>query len=531
MSITVDMLLEIPIMKKYATVVCNSGCTNEVQYVTVAEASSINFSNLGDKVFVLTTLSNYYKSVDKINDFIRGLCEAGISAIGIKLGRFINEIDPSTIAIAQEYQVALVAISPHAYFREILSETLSLITGNQRNTLRQINTVNQSLIRSILQNRSIQDLLNLLCQHLDCYCCCFDPTGKRFAESSSLTVDFDTTCVYHAIEEFFAQPPEQLDSYYQKQHVFIFPCIVNNEMSAAFCIVVFEPSLDVVIPLAQAIVSGISIKYLEQNLELQARRGIVSATLDDILFSNKSDHKTATERLELLNFQPRKFFALILLSRPVEDQKRSWFYTVDSIQRIFANHFPSVISFKRGSEYIVLISYDSEIHDERILSILTDCQKELMNTELERFDLGCSLPINDLSKMPNCYAQAKKAVQFGRALDSDGHVYFYNNYYELGLISYGRGSAEANIIFSRIIKPILEHDKCSGTDLMRTLEASFGNEKMEQIANQLHLHISTLRYRLQKIEQLTGYSYFNTRDRLTLYIAYLLYKVTISSPS
>ena len=88
-------------------------------------------------------------------------------------------------------------------------------------------------------------------------------------------------------------------------------------MSAALCVVVFEQSLDVVIPLAQAIVSGISIKFLEQNLEHQARRGLVSATLDDILFSDKSDHRNAAERLELLNFLPRKFFLLLLLSRPV----------------------------------------------------------------------------------------------------------------------------------------------------------------------------------------------------------------------
>lgn len=370
----------------------------------------------------------------------------------------------------------------------------------------------------------------MLCQHLDCYCCCFEPTGKKIAESSSLALDFDTDSVYRAIGAFFAQSDQQRDSYFQENNIFIFPCMVNNEMSAALCVVIFEQSLDVVIPLAQAIVSGISIKFLEQNLEKQAQRGLISATLDDILFSNKMEHSIAAERLELLNFFPRKFFALLLLSRPVEAQKRSWFYTVDSVQHVFASHFPSVISFKRGSEYIVLISYDCEMSDERFFSVLSDCQRTLANQEHEDFDLGCSASVCNLSQMSDCYTQAKKAVQFGQNLDARRHVYLYRDYYELGLISYGRGSAEADIFNAKIITPILDHDKYSGTDLMRTLEVSFANEKMEQIANQLHLHISTLRYRLQKIEQLTGYSYFNTRDRLTLYIAYLLYKVNSTSP-
>ena len=99
-----------------------------------------------------------------------------------------------------------------------------------------------------------------------------------------------------------------------------------------------------------------------------------------------------------------------------------------------------MISFKRGSEYIVLISYDCEMNDERILSALTECQSSLANTEHEHFDLGCSAPVCNLSKMSNCYAQAKKAVQFGRSLDINGHVYLYSNYYDLGLISYGRDS-------------------------------------------------------------------------------------------
>ena len=128
--------------------------------------------------------------------------------------------------------------------------------------------------------------------------------------------------------------------------------------------------------------------------------------------------------------------------------------------------------------------------------------------------------------MSTCYLQAKKAVQFGRILDPSGRVYLYDDYFELGLISCGIGSGESGIFFERIINPILEYDKQFKTDLWPTLEASFSNDKLEQIAGELHIHISTLRYRLQKVESLTGYSFFNSHDKLTLYLAFLLYKVS-----
>lgn len=526
MSVTVETLLKLPILQENSQLLTDTGLDNEVQYVTVAETSDMRFPSFGTHVFVLTTLSAYSDSLEKINNVVRGLCEVNIAAIGIKLGRFINEIDPSTIQIAREHNVALLSISSSVYFREILSDTLSLITGNQRQILNKINHINRALMDAILQNRSIQDMLDILCREIDCYCCCLNTSGKKIAWASSLPNVQDYPDTQEAIDQFLQQREAYNETFFQSGDTFIFPCFVQEEMPAAFCIVVRDPAADLVVPLSQAIVSGISVKFMEQNLENQARRGIVSATLDDILFSGKSSHKMAAERLEFLNFVPQKNFLIILLSRPVSAQKRSWFYTIESIQRVFAAEFPSAISFKRGNEYILLVSYNSDALTARLKSVLEQCQDTLIHMECERFDLGCSTPVTDLSKMSTCYLQAKKAVQFGRILDPSGRVYLYDDYFELGLISCGIGSGESGIFFERIINPILEYDRQFKTDLWPTLEASFSNDKLEQIAGELYIHISTLRYRLQKVESLTGYSFFNSHDKLTLYLAFLLYKIS-----
>ena len=88
------------------------------------------------------------------------------------------------------------------------------------------------------------------------------------------------------------------------------------------------------------------------------------------------------------------------------------------------------------------------------------------------------------------------------------------------------GSCEARIFYDRIISPIQSYDRQAKSDLWPTLEASFRHDKLEQVAEALHIHISTLRYRLQKIQSLTGYNYFNSRDRMTLYLAVLLFQVS-----
>lgn len=526
LSVTVDTLMRLPIMQTGTQLLSHTGANNIVQYVTVVEVANVHFPNFGDGGFVLTTLSAYYDSLEKINAFVHGLCQVNVSAIGIKLGRFINELDPSTVALAAEHGVALITFPPTVYFREILSDTLGVITGNQRQTLNQINNVNSALIDAILQNGTPQDILDILCREIECYCCCLDPAGKKIAESSSLHAQFDIQGVRQALQYFFHEHPERNKSYYRAENIFIFPCVLQAQLLAAFCIVVSEPALDVVIPLSQAIVSGISIKFLEANLKAQAERELVSSMLDDILFSNKSNAKTVAERLELLSFVPRKHHLIILLSCPVIARERGWLHTMDSIQRVFGREFPSAIAFKRGSEYIVLVAYDQDTTTAKVQTILESCQALLSQAASAPFDLGCSTPVPDLSQMSEYYLQAKKAVQFGRMVHDQQHVFLYGNYFELGLISCGAGSSEAQIFFHRIINPVLAYDRQAKTELWATLEQCFLHDKLEQIATVLHIHISTLRYRLQKIEGLTGYSYFDSHHRMTLNLAYLLYKTS-----
>lgn len=492
------------------------------------EAPDFHFSNLGDNVFALTTLSAHHDSLDEINSVVLGMCEARVSAIAIKLGRFVNEIHPSTIQIAEQHQVPLITLNSTVYFRQVLSDTLSVVADNQRLILNQINHVNQSLIGAILQNCTTNDLLVLLCGQLDCYCCCMNEFGEKLTESSSLKTTIDTGHIHCVIEQYIADLSRQSPlSYYQDGDTVVFPCMVDNRMVAIFCIVADERDMNLVFSLAQSIVSGISIKFLEQNLKLQAEMELTASILDDILFSHKSDAQVIAERLKLLNFSLHTQQLIVILSPCDFDYKEQhYFYTAKNLQTIFDSKFDSALAFKRGNEYIIFISFDSLNITVDLKGILNYCHNAISRTESCRFDMGCSMPVTDLLSMHECYSQAKRAIQFGRSVEQGQHLFIYDNYFELGLLSNCVGSVDADVLHRRITRPIQDYDKKFKTDLWCTLEAGFRYDNLDMIAEQLFIHISTLRYRLNKVETLTGYSYFKIHDRLTLYLAYLLFKAS-----
>lgn len=520
--------MKLPIFKLNGHLLAKTGLDNVILYVTVVEASDFHFNNLGDNVFVLTTLSAHHHSLEEINSVILGMCKAKVSAIAIKLGRFVNEIHPSTIQIALEHQVPLITLNSTVYFRQVLSDTLSVIADNQRLVLNQINHMNQALIDAILQNCTTSDLLILLCGQVDCYCCCMNESGEKLAESSSLKTAVDTNHVRHIIEQYMEDISDQTPlSYYQEGNTVVFPCMVDNRLAAIFCIVAKEHDMPLVFSLAQSIVSGISIKFLEQNLKLQAEMELTASILDDILFSHRSDARVIAERLKLLNFSLHAQLLIVILSPCDFDYKdQHFFYTVKNLQKIFDSKFDSALVFKRGNEYIIFISYASANITANLKSIMTYCRNAISRTESCNFDLGCSMPVTDLLSMHECYSQAKRAIQFGRSVDREQHQFMYDNYFELGLLSYCVGSIDADTVFRRIIVPIQDYDKKFKTELWNTLEASFRYDNLDMIAEQLFIHISTLRYRLNKVETLTGYSYFKIHDRLTLYMSYLLFKAS-----
>lgn len=70
------------------------------------------------------------------------------------------------------------------------------------------------------------------------------------------------------------------------------------------------------------------------------------------------------------------------------------------------------------------------------------------------------------------------------------------------------------------LAPILQHDAEHGTDLLHTLSVYFHNQgRLRPSAAQLFVHEHTLRYRIERIEQLTGRNLRSYRDAFELWLA------------
>lgn len=71
-----------------------------------------------------------------------------------------------------------------------------------------------------------------------------------------------------------------------------------------------------------------------------------------------------------------------------------------------------------------------------------------------------------------------------------------------------------------LLGPIIEYDARHGSELLRTLDVFLETcGSWQRTADELYVHVNTLRYRMQRIEELTGRRMSSMRDRTDLYLA------------
>lgn len=120
-------------------------------------------------------------------------------------------------------------------------------------------------------------------------------------------------------------------------------------------------------------------------------------------------------------------------------------------------------------------------------------------------NLGVGTACERLEDYATSYVAARRALDLLRALGRTGEIFsFRDARIEHLLLQTADAPAVVGFVNS-LIEPLDRYDKAHSSDLRRTLETFFSARmNLEEAARRLHIHVSTLRYRLGKVEDLLG---------------------------
>jgi purine catabolism regulator len=124
-----------------------------------------------------------------------------------------------------------------------------------------------------------------------------------------------------------------------------------------------------------------------------------------------------------------------------------------------------------------------------------------------------------LEALRESYREAQQAIVLGSAMGKTEAVVHYNDLGVYRLLAPFRDTAELRSFYAETAGKLFAHDENSDLQLVKTLRLYFQNdEKLTDTAAALFIHVNTLKYRLRRMETLTGYSLQRSEGKLMLHL-------------
>ena len=367
--------------------------------------------------------------------------------------------------------------------------------------------------------------INILGENLQCYCACVTSDNMVLAEYTPSDFAAATDDIVSVIPRMGEQTVNNPD-HVSLDDFMVFPCHVYNRTRGYLVLKTRQPLYESEMMLVKQMISFMSIKFLEQYLKVETEQRMITAIVDQILFNRHDSESVIQEKLHLLGLSPQKYHCVILLSFRQENLAETLSFHFRRWNNKLRGLFTQMALFIKGSDLVAIISLpdNSTYLQPSIMSrTLAGIAEEKGKTT--RIDCGVSFIVKDLRKLPDCYEQAKKALQFGRLFQPADQIFAYHDFIDKGLILQGLGSYEHKALAKKILIPIRQYDEKYKGALWETLETCIMAKTLEHTAQELHIHPSTLRYRLQRINDLTGVDFFSPEGNFQFRLAAILAKI------
>jgi sugar diacid utilization regulator len=267
-----------------------------------------------------------------------------------------------------------------------------------------------------------------------------------------------------------------------------------------------------------------------QEAAVAATRRLQSEFIWDLLEGRIPDEAEALVRARHLDHRFELPARLLLAAvEGLERQGRSEGWTAEQLERARARTAHAVaervrevaqtrpVSARRADLFVAVVPLWAVDAPDRARSLA----RVVVSTPAPvgvRFTVGVSGPVRTVAGFPEAYRQARFALSAAAGSPEGARVFE-----DLGVLQFLLAPAERADLerFARhVLGPVIDYDRAHRGELVRTLEAYLEADcSLQRSADLLFVHHKTMRYRLQRIQELAGLKLDRQEDRFRAHLA------------
>ncbi len=504
-TLSVEEVLKLPTLKGYNILGGEKGLKNRCRHMTILETpTGINW--LEGKEFLLTAGYAFCHDENNKRTMMIDAKNRGVSAIAIKDRRYFGEISQDLITQANDYNIPLILIPYEVIYTSTVSSFYDMLFYRKNEYILQLNSIYEKLMELSFENRDIDGIIYslvnittfriLLCDQFFNF---VSPSIVDKEINEIIVNNWSKKNITSNINNNSNEP--RINLVINNFYVSIYP-IVGVDKKRNYIFIVGNNKMD---RLSQRTIEyGVSIiaAKLERDNSTRISQTRFNKTLVEMMLNNR----------EL----PEEFYDNVCRDLSWDDEKPYVGFCIkinehkdDTIEE-YKNELYKAINKIIGKYYYLFIDKNNYIflflkvndnqHIEDFISKLIHSDEVINNKII--MSIGISNIYKDLREIKKLYEESYMSILF-----SDKDIVYYKSLDTIRLLYPLKEGNETHEYYSNTLKKLEMYDNENSTNLLETLEIFFRyNLKKTVVAKKLFIHVETLRYRLNRIEEITGYS-------------------------
>lgn len=465
----------------------------------------------------------------------------------------VGKGDDQCIVIGKTIEEWGEEIVPELAYYEVNKISEELEAANRRITiqnriLERTVTIHEQLTQCILKGKGVEDISATLAELMKCIVILEDrrllPLSTYFPKQS---VTRDNLTPYLPINvspsfikdsSFYLQQkrPFQLEDQYSGiiVHRLVSPIIVGSELLGFVSLVRSEQIFSELdnIALEQA-ASVFAIEMLEEKKIFDMERRLKGDFVDDLLTGNFSDSNSIIKRARGLQYDitlPHRVlvldiynFAQLVKSFRQNEKKILQFKTelAKNVQSSL-ERFGKGMVVNKSDNLIMLVQQNKPDCPEKDARQLAETIIEETSRRFPEITLsiGIGSICTALADFHHSFLSAHKAIEIGKALNRQGQVISLEQFGAHALLFSAINPTDLYHFATAQIGQLLAYEQTYQIELIPTLQEFLNNRSnIEKTARTMNMSVSGLKYRLQRIEEITGQDLRNSQASFNMQLA------------
>ncbi|TCP20707.1 CdaR family transcriptional regulator [Scopulibacillus darangshiensis] len=524
MSVSVLSALKIGGLRECQVVAGHNGLSKPIKNVTIMEVPDIVRWLKGNEL-LLTSLYPVKDDERAQRELIQKLKAAGTSALAVKPYHFVKSIPEAILEEADKCGFPIIEIPEHISYLDILSPVMNTIFDNK-----------VVLQEDLEQASQILNEISLNAQGIDTF---IETLG--YLTKNTITVESQYSFITLPEAPFALSPltdeeqdeltfirhPILINRKYEEQTV---PCIVAPIMlngrvfGNITCWGVMTDHSKIDLAILEKASSLLSLEFLKLKVKYDVEQQFRNDFLRELLFNESMNKKDLNEWGEKYHFDLGGKYVCLLLSGENGEQRADETDSskVNEVDHAVRKRWPgAIVGEIRQLICVVLPVGDGDDDGEHIKSqckvLLNDLKVYTNPHAVSRMSVG---RVNSgIKGLRLSFYEAEQAIRLQRRINHSQDIIYYDDLGVYRLLGQPSVEKECRYFYKETIGKLVDYDKNHDLKLVESLKAYFqNNENLKETSEFLYIHVNTLKYRINKISVISGYSLNKTDEKMMLYL-------------